>query len=47
MTTDELVKVSEIPLSILLCAHSCHTGNIPCGKCRGCNKYFSVVDKLI
>ena len=47
MTTDELIKVSKIPLSILLCAHSCHKKNIPCGKCRGCNKYFLVVDKLI
>lgn len=47
MTTNELIKKSNIPLSILLCAHSCHKGNIPCGKCRGCNKYISIVDKLI
>lgn len=47
MTTFELVKISKIPLSILLCAHSCHIGNIPCGKCRGCNKYIFTIDKLI
>lgn len=47
MTSRELIKISEIPLSLLLCGHSCHTSNIPCGKCRGCNKYLSIVDKLI
>jgi 7-cyano-7-deazaguanine synthase len=47
MTTFELVKISKIPLSILLCAHSCHIGNIPCGKCRGCNKYIFTIDKCI
>lgn len=46
MTSIELIKTSKIPLSILLCAHSCHTGNIACGKCRGCNKYLSTIDKL-
>ena len=46
MNTDELIKESKIPLSILLCAHSCHSGNLACGKCRGCNKYLSVVDKF-
>lgn len=47
MTSNELIEVSKIPLSLLLCAHSCHTGNLPCGVCRGCNKYLSIVDKLI
>lgn len=47
MTSRELIEASNIPLSLLLCAHSCHTQNIPCGSCRGCNKYLSIVDKLI
>ena len=47
MTSSELIEVSKIPLSLLLCAHSCHTKNIACGYCRGCNKYLSIVDELL
>ncbi|MEW6552244.1 MAG: 7-cyano-7-deazaguanine synthase [Campylobacterota bacterium] len=46
MSSIELIKKSNIPLSLLLCAHSCHKKNIPCGSCRGCNKYLSVIDKV-
>ncbi|MCJ8326762.1 MAG: 7-cyano-7-deazaguanine synthase [Campylobacterales bacterium] len=47
MSSIELIKTSKIPLSILLSAHSCHSGNIACGVCRGCNKYLSIIDKLV
>ncbi|WP_310439818.1 7-cyano-7-deazaguanine synthase [Sulfuricurvum sp.] len=47
MTSSELIEKSKIPLSILLCAHSCHTGDTPCGHCRGCNKYTATIDKLL
>lgn len=46
MTTVELIKVSGIPISMLLWAHSCHISNEPCGKCHGCNKYRFVREHL-
>lgn len=46
MTTVELVKKSQIPESVLMYAHSCHTSNQPCGKCHGCNKYMYVKEQL-
>ncbi|MCC3735865.1 7-cyano-7-deazaguanine synthase [Rouxiella badensis] len=46
MTTLELVNESKIPYDYLLWAHSCHTSNIPCGRCRGCNKYHKVIYDL-
>ena len=46
MSTVDLIKVSEIPKSLLHWAHSCHTSNIPCGKCRGCNKYGQTLNEL-
>lgn len=46
MSSTELIEKSKIPLSLLLCAHSCHKKNVPCGSCRGCNKYLSVIDKI-
>lgn len=39
MTTKELVKTAGVPESLLAWAHSCHKANLPCGDCRGCNKY--------
>jgi 7-cyano-7-deazaguanine synthase len=39
MTTQQLVNAAEVPESILAWAHSCHKANLPCGSCRGCNKY--------
>lgn len=42
-TTDELIEISNIPKSLLYVAHSCHKANIPCGNCRGCNKYESIM----
>ena len=46
MTTVELIKKCGIPENILLYAHSCHTENIPCGKCHGCLKYIYVKEQL-
>lgn len=45
-TTEELIKLSKIPKSLLYAAHSCHKANIPCGNCRGCNKYESIMAGL-
>ncbi|AWA36587.1 TPA: 7-cyano-7-deazaguanine synthase [Klebsiella pneumoniae] len=46
MTTYELICKSKIPYDYLLWAHSCHISNIPCGRCRGCNKYHQVINEL-
>jgi 7-cyano-7-deazaguanine synthase len=46
LSTIELVRVSEVPMSILAWAHSCHRSDVPCGACRGCNKYFETLGEL-
>lgn len=46
MTTVELVQASGIPRSLLAWAHSCHTGNLACGACRGCVKHYEVTNTL-
>jgi 7-cyano-7-deazaguanine synthase len=46
LSTEELVRVSGIPMSSLAWAHSCHKANVPCGQCRGCNKYYHVLRAL-
>lgn len=46
MTTIELAQKAQIPDAVLLYAHSCHTSNIPCGRCHGCNKYMYVKAQL-
>lgn len=46
MSSVELVRISGVPDSLLYWAHSCHTGNVPCGHCRGCNKYRNVMYDL-
>ena len=38
-STAELVRLAGVPPALLAWAHSCHKANIPCGDCRGCNKY--------
>lgn len=45
-TAVELVKHSGIPMDLLAWAHSCHTGNLACGQCRGCNKQANTYDEL-
>jgi len=46
LTSAELVRIAQVPDSILHWAHSCHKSNIPCGNCRGCNKYRQVMFEL-
>lgn len=46
MTTAELVRHSGVPREILAWAHSCHTGNLACGQCRGCVKHYQVTKEI-
>lgn len=46
MTTAELVRNSGVPREILAWAHSCHTGNLACGQCRGCVKHYQVTKEI-
>lgn len=46
MSTVDLVLSSGVPAQLLAWAHSCHTSNVPCGRCRGCNKYFEVLEEV-
>lgn len=46
LNTVELIKIANVPKSILFWAHSCHKSNIACGTCRGCLKYTQVINEL-
>ena len=46
MSTAELVRHAAVPAGMLAFAHSCHKANLPCGDCRGCNKYREVMHEL-
>ncbi len=46
LTSVQLILKSQVPPAILYYAHSCHKGNLPCGNCRGCNKYIQVTETL-
>lgn len=46
MTTKELIIKSGVQDSVLAWAHSCHTGNLACGRCPGCNKHSQVLHSL-
>lgn len=46
LSTIELIKISGVPYSVLLWAHSCHTSNQPCICCNGCKKYLYVLQEL-
>ncbi len=46
MNTIELINKSNIPISLLLWAHSCHTSNQPCMNCNGCKKYLHTLQSL-
>lgn len=43
LSSQELVRQSEVPLSLLGWTFSCHTGEWACGQCRGCNKHGEVM----
>lgn len=46
LSSVELIKISKVPLEVLLWAHSCHKSNIPCGDCPGCFKHLAVKQDL-
>ncbi len=46
MSTTELVRIAKVPRSLLAWSHSCHTGNLACGGCRGCLKHYEVTKDL-
>lgn len=39
MSTAQLIRHAQVPDGLLAWAHSCHKANLPCGNCRGCNKF--------
>lgn len=46
MSTIELVRIAKVPRNILAWSHSCHTGSLACGGCRGCLKHYAVTKEL-
>lgn len=46
LSTLDLIRLSGVPDTELAWAHSCHKSDVPCGNCRGCNKYFKVLKDL-
>lgn len=46
LTTAELVRRSGADLPLLCWAHSCHTADWACGRCRGCAKHRDVMAEL-
>jgi 7-cyano-7-deazaguanine synthase len=46
MTTEELVKVSNIPFSVLGWSYSCHVSSAACGSCGGCAKHYTVMKEV-
>lgn len=46
ITTAELIRRSNVPREVLAWAHSCHTGNLACGHCRGCVKHYQVTKEV-
>lgn len=47
LSSFQLVQRSGISAEYLSWAYSCHTGNIACGICPGCQKNIQVLEKLI
>lgn len=46
LSTTELVQISQAPANLMAWAHSCHKADLPCGQCRGCNKYDASMFEL-
>lgn len=46
LSTEELIAEGKVPREFLAWAHSCHKANVPCGDCRGCNKFFGVLQAI-
>lgn len=47
MSSCELIMASEITVSLLSWAHSCHRAEFACGQCRGCNKHREIMTQLM
>lgn len=45
-STVELIRHAGVPMEFLAWAHSCHSAEVVCGSCRGCNKYFAVLREI-
>lgn len=45
-STAELIRHVGVPPELMAWSHSCHKANVPCGNCRGCNKYFETYQAL-
>lgn len=43
----DLLRVSQVPLSILGWTHSCHVADFACGACRGCRKAFDLFTAIL
>ncbi|QSV13780.1 7-cyano-7-deazaguanine synthase [Photobacterium ganghwense] len=46
LTTNQLIEKSKISEDILHWAHSCHRGNLACGRCPGCIKHSEVMSQM-
>lgn len=46
LSTVDLIRQSGVTAGALAWAHSCHKSNVACGNCRGCNKYFEVLQEI-
>jgi 7-cyano-7-deazaguanine synthase len=46
LSSEQLVLMSGIKPEILAWSHSCHTGNLACGECRGCRKHLQTFTEL-
>lgn len=42
----ELVRISGIPREVLSWSHSCHTSELACGMCGGCQKHYETMMNL-
>jgi 7-cyano-7-deazaguanine synthase len=45
LTASALIEVSGIDDTTLGWTHSCHAGDVPCGRCPGCTKRAETLDK--
>jgi len=42
----QLIAAAGIPPEVLAGTHSCHTGNMACGRCRGCQRRFATLQAI-
>lgn len=46
LSSTELVRTSGVTVELLGWAHSCHTAEMACGQCPGCNKHSEIMQAL-